>query len=276
MPRRILLLPDDDGCVCDLCAAEHSIAIRRYVTRPHGYNYSSHWGHPLTPYRGQGEGKPSLSVKGAARIAGYANWLGVVYSQADNSPRGVKRAACLELPLKKVRLQLGVRIAGYDMDNMKPRQWCEANFPVFDVDEEGLNEFRALVDMLVLAADKAKSNLVGAVKEALDMDKADANKCLLAAVGDAFWARTEADFYAAAREIATHPDLDASEEARKAWRGQVMGAVRDLFEQETGVARLGRLKPEEYRPWAKTGDKLMRTTWVMLTKTLQLPKKGGD
>ena len=281
MPRRILLLPEDadGGEACSLCHSQERLMVRSYFARPRGTNYGDTWRHPLTPYREQGQGKPTLAVKGTASIAGYGHWLGIVYGQG--AEQGVRRAACvanaLSMPRGREPGTMELAVAGYDMDNAKALQWCESRFPYYHVDEELLPEFRRMVDMLVLAADAVRKNLVGLLKEALvneaGRNQAKVDKTLFEAAGSALWARTEAQFYSMTQELAQAPDMESSDPLRARWADVLMFTARDLFEEATGR---GRIKPERWERIVEAGRKLDNFNRKKTRTLLALPNTGGS
>ena len=301
MPRRILLLPEDTGgeIPCSLCAQRAPHMVRRYFARPYGTNFGDTWRHPLTPYRAQGSGKPTLAVKGMASIAGYGHWLGIVYGNAVKDPKGadkgVLRAACVENALCRLDTgegeappRLDVAVAGYDMDNAKAKQWCEARFPYYSIsgvrrDEDGaiedsapLDAFLDVADKLVQATENVRRNLVGQLKEALvneaGRNQAKTDKTRFESVGAALWRNTEADFYDIAAMLADDPDWERSLPLREDWSCVLYFAARALFEEAT--AR-GRVNPERIRRTVEAGRRLDNYNRKTMRDILGLPRKGG-
>lgn len=282
LPRRIVLIPEaDDGQTeCTLCGAKGGTVVRSFVTRPSGTRFGPEWRHPLTPYRELGQNKPTLSVKGAANIAGYGNWLGIVYGQA--AAAGVRRAAAVDSALSLLwnappdGWAPEVCAAGYDQEKMKSRQWCESRFPCYPVDHDRLPEFRAAVDMLIEATEAVRRNLVGLLKEALvneaGRNQAKVDKTRFENAGAALWGRTEAEFYRLARETAGTPDLEAGLPLRQGWAALLVRTARELFEEET---LRGRVKPERMQRIVEAGRKLDNFNRKKLRSVLQLPDTGG-
>ncbi|WP_461211493.1 type I-E CRISPR-associated protein Cse1/CasA [Desulfocurvus sp. DL9XJH121] len=280
MPRRILLLPEEnpDGeSACSLCSARTPRLVRRYLSRPYGTNYGDTWRHPLTPYRDQGQDKTTLSVKGSASISGYGHWLGIVYGQGSDV--GIRRAACVEHALEADEAMdspAQVCVAGYDMDNMKPLQWCESRFPYLRVQADLLPEFRTLVDMLVSATEAVRRNLVGQLKEALvneaGRNQAKTDKTLFENAGAALWGRTEAEFYRLAGELVHAPDFQACEPLRMEWGRLLVRTARDLFEEQT---QRGRVKPERMQRIVEAGRKLDNFNRKKMLTDLALPQDQG-
>ncbi|WP_022660214.1 type I-E CRISPR-associated protein Cse1/CasA [Paucidesulfovibrio longus] len=294
MPRRILLIPDEEAgpVQCDLCAASSRTVVRRYVTRPSGYNYGGTWRHPLTPYRHQGQDKDAYSVKGMANIAGYSHWLGVVYGQFDDRTRdgkGIARAACVanamelfddpetrEL-LAEPEFGLTVRASGFDMDNMKARQWCESEFPAYHVPEERLADFRLAVDMFVAAADQVRRNLVGALKDALVHEAAKSQAKIDATVfdnaGTAFWGATEKGFYHLTRRLAECEDYGEAEPFRIEWADILAKTAVERFHAE--VERF-QVQPERIKRQVQAWRSMRNFNRAALAKILELPTERGS
>lgn len=283
MPRRLILRPEEatQPTPCALCATETTCLVRHYHSRPYGTNYGSTWRHPLSPYREQGQGKPTLAVKGTTSIAGYAHWLGIVYGQPAEG-NGVRRAGCVESALDLLQEDTAqerpfeVCAAGYDMDNMKALQWCESRFPCYAMKQEHLPEFRIVVDKLVEAAEAVRRNLVGLLKEALvneaGRNQAKTDKTLFETAGKALWSRTEADFYSMAGILAEDPDWQRSLPLREEWSCVLYYAARKIFEEHTGR---GRMNPERIRRVVEAGRSLDNFNRKKMRDILGLPRRQG-
>ena len=280
MPRRILLSHVAEAGHCDLCGETAEVLVREYTARHSGFNYHDTWIHPLTPYRGQGEGKVPFSIKGQAGITGYSHWLGIVYGQTSGeSVKGKMNAAtCVTLArrmLKKSSKGYAVNASGYDMDNMKARNWCDGTFPCY---EEPTNpDFRECIDLMVQAADVARRNLVGAIKDALvneaGKNQAKIDKGLFAKAGTAFWGATEDDFYGVARDVLKGADFGETEPQREKWSKTVQDAALDCFDKE--VSRF-QLQPKDYKRHAEARSRLFNFNRKKVRSTLNLSNKRGD
>ncbi|WP_243545864.1 type I-E CRISPR-associated protein Cse1/CasA [Pseudodesulfovibrio tunisiensis] len=240
MPRRIVLEECEATGPCDICGMEHPVAVRTYLTRPNGCNYSSYWLHPLTPYR---MSTPPLSIKGRADIEAYSNWLGLVYGEPEISGKAgenrVGRALCIKsLPR---RLHGQVNVAGYDMDNAKAQEWCEHAFPVYVV-EGNLTDFRTTVRDMVQAADQVRRNLVGALKDAMvheaGKNQAKIDMTIFDNAGTAFWSETESMFYSLMEKLAALPDSDEAlartDELMLEWGSHLLHKSMVLFDKCAG------------------------------------------
>lgn len=278
MPRRLLLLPEETVAPepCALCAEEGNVLVRRYVSRPDGYDYGDTWRHPLTPYRVQGGNNPTLSVKGSANITGYTHWLGVVYGDPADSRAPLVPAACVRhfrtaQDEPDPAQYPGLGVAGFDMDNMKPRQWCEGRFPLLHVAAEHEDDFRARITAMIQAAEETRKKLMGALKGALFPEgspaKIDASLFVNAAA--IFWASTEGEFYCLAAQCAPDPGLDATLPVRTAWAAKLRATALEVFDGETGR---GRFRPEEARRVVNARRILLIGMAKALPKLLALPE----
>jgi len=260
MPRRILLMEEELAAPepCALCAASSRMVVRHYATRPHGHKYSNEWKHPLTPYREhrseEGQQDTLLSIKGRSDGTAYNHWLGLVYGEKSDSKNPVQPADCVEHARTAVRTVseaggIGILACGYDMDNMKPLQWSEAELPVLRVPEEALECFRGDVARLVHGAKQVRDNLMRGLKDALfhEGSRADAGKTRLEAVSTAFWTDTRSDFFDAVGRMAKDPtDEDEVLEAGDAFARSIQVQALRLFDRaalsgNVDVARMKRV-----------------------------------
>jgi len=251
MPRRIVLLLEtlDEPEVCHVCGEASATMVRRYLSKNYGNNYSDGWRHPLTPYRDQGQDKPTLSIKGTSDGAGYNHWLGLVYGSGDEERTKVLPATCVvghRDRAKSMGREERLLAFGYNMDNMKAVQWCEGSFPLLDVPEEGMATFRNETARMVLAADQVRRNIISALKEALFADggrNAKADQTLFANVSKAFWGGTENAFYERVKRLV--PMLD-DEEARFGvyadWAKTLKDRAETLFIREADSGAFSAVK----------------------------------
>lgn len=117
MPRRLRLLPDGDGGVTGL------------VQRPHGTHYAG-WVHPLTPYYRAKPADPPLPMHPQPGGFGYRNWIGPVLADA----RGLRTPASTVTDSALRVEEATLLIAGWDMDNMKPRDFLLSRQPRISLD----------------------------------------------------------------------------------------------------------------------------------------------
>ncbi|EHJ47318.1 CRISPR-associated protein, Cse1 family [Solidesulfovibrio carbinoliphilus subsp. oakridgensis] len=254
MPRRIVLdaETDETPSACPVCGQPGNVFVRQYRTKNYGNNYGKGWQHPLTPYRDQGPGKEALTIKGESEGRAYNQWLGFVYGATDDKKpvipaRVVTHYRTGSPPGQETPARL--RTFGWDMDNMKARNWCEGEYPILDLKGREAKRFIGEVAPLVKAAEEACNNLRKAVHEALFSEKGPKPKpdaTLLALVETRFWAETETAFYTSVRSILEASDDD--EEARLGialgWRRTLLDAVGAIF---AAVAEDGGTTPRKTR-----------------------------
>lgn len=164
MPRRLRLVAEG-ARICGV------------VQKPWGTNYAL-WKHPLSPYYRMKLGEEWLPVHPRAGRFGYRNWLGVIAGDAKSETR--ERALML-------RLRGGdgtVLVAGWSMDNMKPRNFIWSVQPFLVLEPE--QEYR--LEDLVRAAEAVAVALRGALEPILAAGEARE------AEREAFFAATEAQF----------------------------------------------------------------------------------
>lgn len=247
-PRRLVLENVPSIRPCDLCGSQHEVAVVATLSRPYGYNYSSLWIHPLTPYTfqqdKQSQEQTAIPIKGQANSAAYSNWLGVVYgtpsevgSKATNRMEPARCCQHREALKEAHKRNGGVNAAGYNMDNMKAVSWCEHVFPIIDVpeDEEFRKIFVQTVSDMVQAAKKAQSILAGCLKEALvnsaGKNQASIDKALFTDAANTFWTDTEDGFYRHIRQLAEQqPDSNEWQETLYAWGKTLLRAVNRIYQ----------------------------------------------
>lgn len=236
MPRRIRL--DMEGLesgVCAIDATPHEHLIARYRTKNYGTNYGGAWRHPLSPYTNDGKeliaGHPRGSI-------GYRNWLGLVQEFTDKKAKRepaqvVSRFWNLGYRLQDEGWRLRLWAFGYDMDNMKPRRWCESTLPLFSIDQRRRPLIEEVAEHMVDAAGLFFGNLRGALKDAwFSPDDPRRKSAKLEHVQDAFWQETEGLFYRRlANLIEAEAPADARTAAYHAWHADLMRYTRTAFDR---------------------------------------------
>lgn len=134
MPRRLRLVGD--------------AAVTGVIQRPYGTNYAG-WEYPLTPYYRQKAGSELLPLHPRAGAFGYRNWLGVMMEMPGDEGDLRRRARCLDGYERRVlprdRATASVIIAGYAMDNMKPRDFVWSRQPLLPVETEAGKTLIAMI-----------------------------------------------------------------------------------------------------------------------------------
>lgn len=174
MPRRLRLV-------------EAGGLIAGVVQKPYGTNYAQ-WMHPLTPYYRQKPGEVALPVHPRAGAFGYRHWLGVLAEKPGND--GLReRAHVLALWRDRSRamnVEGSVLVAGWAMDNMKPRDFTFSVQPVVDLEPEA----NLMLIGLVEAAEQAALALRNALEPLLAGGEAREGE------REGFYSATEAAFHA--------------------------------------------------------------------------------
>lgn len=203
MPRRLRLVGDGG-------------AITGVVQRPYGTNYAG-WEHPLTPHYRVKPGAELLPVHPRAGQFGYRNWLGVVArrASADDTAR---RARVVEGWHLRSPAHAEVIVAGWAMDNMKPRDFTFSRAPLLDLPDE----LAERVEGLVGAAEQVALALRGALAPVLAEGEARE------AAREDFFSRTQGAFEARLAELtAVNSDPDA---VARGWLGDLGQAALQLFD----------------------------------------------
>lgn len=240
------------------------------VQKPYGTNYAG-WEHPLTPHYRQKAGAELLSVHPRAGTFGYRNWLGVVLPKrrADDTAR---RAAMVEAwGARGGGRRAELIVAGWAMDNMKPRDFTFSRAPLLDLPDEAAERAEGLVE----AAGQVAGALRGALAPVLAEGEARE------AMREAFFHETQGPFEARlAALMATGADMQAVAEG---WRNDLRAAALALFDRHAlpGLAELD-IRKQQAVVKARQGLGLMlagygkagRAAWEALGLTPPKQKKG--
>lgn len=205
MPRRLRLVAAD-GLVTGV------------MQKPYGANYAG-WEHPLTPHYRQKAGAELLPVHPRAGTFGYRNWLGVVLPKrsADDTAR---RAAMVEAwGARGGGRRAELIVAGWAMDNMKPRDFTFARAPLLDLPDEVAERAEGLVE--------AAGQVAGALRGALSPVLAEGEA--REAAREAFFHETQGPFEARLAQL-TAVNADAGAVAR-GWLADLRAAALALFDR---------------------------------------------
>lgn len=198
MPRRLRLVGDADG-------------VSGVVQRPYGANYAG-WEHPLTPHYRMKPGSELLPRHPRAGVFGYRNWLGIVARRAG-ADDVARRARVLDLWGQRSNDWVDVIVAGWSMDNMKPRDFIFSRAPLLDLPDDQADK----LDGMVEAAEALGVALRGALVPVLAKGEA------LDAAREGFYLRTQAAFEARVAGLA-----DPSTQA--GWLADLRGVALAMFD----------------------------------------------
>lgn len=200
MPRRLRLVVADD-------------AVTGVIQRPYGTNYAG-WVHPLTPYYRQKPGTELLPVHPRAGTFGYRHWLGILAEAPNTDTR--QRARVLNL--RHGRGGAGsVIVAGWAMDNMKPRDFIQSVQPLISLEADAA----LLLAGLIEAAEQAGLALRMALEPLLgDSEAREAER-------EAFYSDTETDFQARLADLQAGR---AGEAVATDWLAALRRVALDRFE----------------------------------------------
>ena len=181
------------------------------IQKPYGTNYGG-WMHPLSPYYRMKAGEEPLPVHPKAGAFGYRNWLGIL-AQSSNSDLA-ERAYCVNMWRDRSLDPASVIVAGWAMDNMKPRDFTHSVQPLIDLSE---SQTLAMIG-LVEAADNAAVALRGALTPVLAEGEARE------AEREAFYRSTEPLF------VARLEELKAGQEVFAAWLSDLRSEALRRFD----------------------------------------------
>ncbi|ESQ74770.1 type I-E CRISPR-associated protein Cse1/CasA [Asticcacaulis sp. AC402] len=217
-PRRLRLIFADGRC--SLSEATGPVVLE-YRTQNYGANYVG-WLHPLSPYRNDKK-SGALPLHPNSGPSDYGDWLAWWGFNGD-AAESVKLWKARRLEVKGELANDGMIAFGFDMDNMKARQWLDARLPWVPVDNQAL---KATLQALISAADEAAKAVRFACKLALYGQKqGDGSYRLpetlpmdaLQTPAQQVWQETQGDFERQLDEMleraqSDQPDLDL----REAW-----------------------------------------------------------
>lgn len=272
LPRRIRLVVEanPEGRPCDLTGRIDRLVVRSYRTRPHGTSYAG-FTHRLSPHYRTKTGEPWLPLHGQPGRIGYRHWVGLVVDD-EESKTGRRPAAAVREGIDRLldcddpSVRLGTRLiaAGYDMDNMKARDFVESEMPLHLVGKAEFRPYDHTVRLMVRGAFEAEFILRVSLKQALAIEKGG----LLDLGRGRFWERTEAGFGRTLEELSEalpgaglmadtphHPTLEQ-------WLRQLRKAATEVFKELVPVEDLTdlrqsvaaeRVKAEIGLDWAMRG-----------------------
>lgn len=238
-PRRIRLIFEEtaDGVVAS-----------GYRTLNYGANYLA-WLHPLSPYRDD-KASGKLPLHPNAGGADYGDWLAWWgFNGAPAYSMTLWRARQDQATSLIARTQ--VEAFGYDMDNMKARQWLEARLPWVDTHE---GELCNAVKLLIAGSDESARALRRAVKTALFGQRQDDGYRLpkelpMDAVpepADRFWLETQSPFETLLDGMIDHLKADTrapTAEFRRQWLGVLHTRALAIFDDTVDLDGLTDAEP---------------------------------
>lgn len=232
MPRRLRLVTQGEQ-------------VSGVIQRPYGTNYAG-WMHPLTPYYRLKEGTEWLPQHPKAGRFGYRNWLGVVTAMPPQAPVLRRRAQTVETyedrAVEAGREAGRLIVAGWSMDNMKPRDFLLSCQPLPRLDADRALTLSAMIE----CAETFGSVLRGALKSAVGEGSA------LDQWRETFFIETEAGFESGLTAL-LHGR--ASAEVAAAWVQAMERVALRIFER-VALAGLDQRKSKDMERIAKDYDEL--------------------
>ena len=228
MPRRIRLqFEAAEGLACEL-TREDALdgVVTEYRTVNYGVNYSDGFTHPLSPYYRKKADDPWLPVHPQPQGISYRLWPDCVGMSADATGKRPAQTVRHWYEERGLSTPARLRVAGYDMDSMKPRNWVEGEMPIYRLSDAVQRErLERLALQMVEAAALAAGQLAGQVKAAVS------GPSLVRLRLDR---HTEADFYAAlarARQALEAVSDVPLGDFRVQWKDSLAEAAIALFDE---------------------------------------------
>jgi CRISPR system Cascade subunit CasA len=162
-PRRIRL-EFSDKAQCDL-SGKNGAAVTGYRTQNYGANYL-HWRHPLSPYYNDKKSgdMPLHPNSGPSDYGVWLAWWGFNGQAAQSVTLWKARREIVKSHLDSAD---SIEAFGFDMDNMKARQWLNARFPWIPVHEKARTALMEAIEQLITASDTAAKAVGKYVKIAI-------------------------------------------------------------------------------------------------------------
>lgn len=256
-PRRIRLdFADSVACGLSGVVGRAAVALR---TQNYGACYQ-HWRHPLSPYR-QDKKSGLLPVHPHAGPSDYGDWLAWwgFSGQPAAGPRlwSARRdqVAALLDPFD------GVEAFGFDMDNMKARQWLSARLPWIPLTASA-EPLKEEVAAFIAAADAAARGLTRAVILALygiyrardDTYRQPDPAPALPEIGERLWRDTEPGFRRHLEQLRQRLGAGSADVAdlKQDWLRELRRRALTLFDHSVDMDGLTHVQPRRLL-WARNG-----------------------
>ena len=200
-----------------------SNVVTEVIQQPWGTNYEG-WRHPLTPYYKNGsETLPRHPKPGGF---GYRNWRGVILQ----SETGLRPRTLLQYLRDIEGARCSLIVAGWAMDNMKPRDFLWSEQPVFPLSKEDEDRAAGAVE----AAEQAGYAVAVCVRDGVGEGDLKSGAGLRAR--EAFFAATQGAFEETLESLSAGGRFAPEE-----WVASMRGAALAIFDGEVmpGLADLG-------------------------------------
>lgn len=201
MPRRLRLIASDR-------------AVTGVLQKPYGTNYAG-WEHPLTPHYRQKEGGELFPRHPQPGAFGYRQWLGINAWRRDERDMA-RRARVLDLWGGRSRDIADAIVAGWAMDNMKPRDFILSRAPLIDLPDDLAERMEGMVNAAEAFAALLRYALAPTLAEGTARE----------AVREAFFVRTQSAFEARLGQLETLK----TEDVMYGWLTEMRDAALDLFD----------------------------------------------
>jgi CRISPR system Cascade subunit CasA len=247
-PRRIQLQQSKENIYCDVCNEESDIAVKSYLVKGYGLDYGGgSWIHPLSPYyftKDKELGETWLPYHPQPGGIIYNQWMSFVYGKKDKD----KNAKVLSYYFENRKFpeeQTRVWAFGFDMDNMKARNWYESLIPIYSIDPKYIDKYESEISKILQAATQVANNLQTKVKDAW-FNQGQKPKGDFDYLKISFFKATETKFYNLAETIRDNlgKEFPFDNEAKEEWLKYLNAESLKVYELyvESGSVEFENLK----------------------------------
>ena len=240
-PRRIRL--NFESGICTL-SGRKGIVVKSFRTQNYGANYTTNtWRHPLSPYYSDKKGEV-LPLHPNAGQSDYGDWLAWWGAKEDGkAAKPITQWSERKKQVKSIFQNTDYVVAmGFDMDNMKARQWLSASIPYIPIYENSdfAKILKSEIQLFINASDESARACTRFAKLAIYGQKTDngyklpdnLNMESLKEIGDSLWQETENDFRDIIIELQNLIENgENTMKLRHNWRRKLANRALQIFEQ---------------------------------------------
>lgn len=239
MPRRIRLLFDYSKEECYLTGTKNRKMVYGYLAKHSGNNYAGEWLHPLTPYGVNLKNPNDNAYSRKPKKGGltYRYWIAITRKTSGTIPAFVVQISQLNLIRRELIRDEGATlwVAGYIMNNMKAENWYETIMPIYLFEDYNREIFMNFIDGIIHSAQLIAINLKSKVKQSWYKSPKDISGDLYF-IENAFWQKTESDFYDLLHHLYKERDTSLDlESLYKSWFVNIFRKSLQIFDSWTLV-----------------------------------------
>ncbi len=168
-PRRIQLQKTNEPITCDICSEASNENIKSYFLKGYGLDYGGGgWIHLLSPYyftKDKELGETWFPYHPQPGGIIYNQWMSFVYG-IKNKDKSAQVLHYFSENRKLKEDQTIVWAFGFDMDNMKARNWYESIIPIYNIDPNFMEKYESIISKILQVSTGIANNLQTKVKDA--------------------------------------------------------------------------------------------------------------